>query len=219
MGPRTTGIKVDLTRTAIDASHIAFALDTPRAPDTATCTFLSPSRCGPTAQHGTVAFSSVSTSQPPPLSIPVAFTREFVSTPQVVVWLSALDFPTVTKLAVETRAANVTPSGFTLFVTGLMDLPRAGNTVSWVAFESGEAVSGTFVMGKGSSYECERRDEGIVQGSDVFVAFNTFSGPGDGLEWVLEELVVDEGRLRAKGRSVSKALCSTGVAYIVFPPV
>lgn len=219
MGPRTTGIKVALTSTPIDGEHTSFALDTSRAPDSATCTFLNPARCGPTAQHGTVALSSVSTEQNPPLSIPVAFTQPYASTPQVVVWLSALDFPTGTKLAVETRAANVTPSGFTLFVTGLMDLPRVANAVSWVAFEAGALVSGTFVMGKGSSYECERRAAEITPESEVFVAFNTFSGPPDGLEWVVEEVEVAEGRLGVKGRSVSKALCSTGVAYIVFPAV
>lgn len=220
MGPRKTGIKVSLTRKSLDAEHITFALDTPRAPDSATATFLNPARCGPSTQHGSVDFSSVNTEQPPPLSIPVSFQHAFASTPQVVVWLSALDFVTGSKLAVETRAANVTPAGFTLFVTGLMDLPRAGNTVSWLAFEDAPGVlCGTFVMGKGSSYACERCSGSITAESEVFMAFNTFSGPPDSLEYVMDEPCVRDGSVSVVGRSVNKSLCSTGVAYVVFPKV
>lgn len=219
MSPRKTGIKVALTRKPIDENHITFALDTTRAPDSATCTFLNPARCGPSAQHGTVDFSSVNTEQPPPLSIVIPFTHAFTSTPQVVVWLNSLDFVTGSKLAVETRAANVTPSGFTLFVTGLMDLPRAGNTVSWIAFEaSPHIVSGTFVFGKGSSYASERWSASIASDSEMFMAFNTFSGPPDSLQYMAEAKVSD-GCVSVTGSSVSKALCSTGVAYIVFPRV
>lgn len=220
MGPRTTGIKVALKRTIVDATHTTFALDTDRAPDGATCTYIIPSRCGPTTQHGTVSFDAVNTTQPPPLSIPVSFPRAFASTPQVTVWLSELDFPTGTKLAVETRAANITPAGFTLFITGLMDLPRALNSVSWVAFEETKKIaSGTFVMGKGSEYKCARWHAGITERSEVFMAFNTFSGPPDLLQWVMEDPKREKGVLSVAGRSVNMSLCSTGVAYIVLPEV
>lgn len=114
----------------------------------------------------------------------------------------------------------MTPAGFTLFVTGLMDLPRALNQVSWVAFEETPGiVSGTFVMGKGSGYACERWSKAITTGSEVWMGFNTFSGPPDVLEYVINEPEVVEGKVSVVGRSVNKGLCSTGVAYIVFPKV
>lgn len=101
-----------------------------------------------------------------------------------------------------------------------MDLPRAANTVSWVAFEEAAGiVSGTFVMGKGGSYAGERFSERITGQSEVFMAFNTFSGPPDGLLYEIGVPKIEEGRLAVEGSSVNKSLCSTGVAYLVFPPV
>lgn len=135
-------------------------------------------------------------------------------------WLSALDFPTGCKLAVETRAANVTPAGFTLFVTGLMDLPRAANAVTWVAWEDTPGVvAGTFVLGKGSEYKGARWHDAISERSEAFVAFNTFSGPPDLLEWVMEDVKREKGVASGAGKSVNTSLCSTGVAYILCPPV
>lgn len=220
MSPRHAGIKVGIDGSQVDTHNIKYQLhSTPTLSlDKAVTTYADPARLGSTVQHGTVGLDSGMTDQVPPLSIPVTFKTPYTTTPIVSLWLSELDFPTGTRLGIEARAIHITPTGFTVFVTGLMDLPRKGNQVKWVAYvDKPDVVSGNFILGKGTDYRATKCHPKITKNSEVFMAFNMFSGPIDAIDFEINSVELKEGALTVGGRVGDPKYFTMGVVYLIFP--
>lgn len=215
---KKAGFKVNLSSKVVDPHHITYQLDpSNRGIDHAICSYLDPARFGPSVQHGSVNLGAIKADRTPPLSIDICFAKAYAYTPKVVLWLTALDFPAGTRLGIEARATNITPAGFTLFITGLMDLPHEGNMLTWVAFEDNpNIISGTCILGKGTEYRCSQSHPEINENSEVFIAFNMFSGPPDCIDFVLDRVYVKPGTIGISGHAGDPVNGTMGFSYIVF---
>lgn len=215
---KKAGFKVCLSSKLVDPHHITYQLDTSaRGVDRAICSYLDPARCGPSVQHGSVNLGAIKADRTPPLSIDINFAKPYAYTPNVVLWLNSLDFPAGTRLGIEARATNITPAGFTLFITGLMDLPHEGNSLTWVAFEDNPNIlTGTCILGKGTEYRCSQSHPDITENSEVFIAFNMCSGPPDSIDFVLDRVYLKPGSMGVSGRAGDPVNGTMGFSYIVF---
>lgn len=101
-----------------------------------------------------------------------------------------------------------------------MDLPRKGNEVTWVAHpDTSEVVSGNFILGKGTDYRATTCHPKISENSQVFLAFNMFSGPIDAIDFEINSIELKEGALTVGGRTGDSKYFTMGAVYLIFPPV